>query len=473
MLRLALAFELRTLLRNRAGVMALVAFLAVGALAIVIGHRHVGLWQEAIATAHQAQEDSVAEARGFIARGEKGPADRAWVDLAQPLWQDWYAGTRVAREPGPLAGIAAGAVDPAPAVFRVNRMADPLATGGHRIENPELDAGAVDLVFVLGLLTPLLIGVLGFEIGGRERQERVDRMVVMQAGELRSWLVARMIAVMAIGGTASAVLCLAAGLMGGAGWVEVAMLIGMALAYTALWGGLLLAVNAHARSIRSAALSFGTLWALLCVLLPTVAAEVVLSRVDADFGLAETLDARALRYAAYERELESVLPELYALYPELEQLPAASDDPLDPTTGRHAYDVLLATAISQRHDARRRQEREAQAISERTAWITPVVALELGLERMAGVGPEAASDYRDHLMVAVQDRAHWVVNKAWAKTPLSANDFEALVKDAPPPFRPHETRVIGPMLMLLAWGAATWLFAFVSLGRAERRRVEE
>ena len=70
----------------------------------------------------------------------------------------------------------------------------------------------------------------------------------------------------------------------------------------------------------------------------------------------------------------------------------------------------------------------------------------------------------DHLMVAVPDRAHWVVEKAWAETPLTANDFDALVKDAPPPFRPQSTRVIGPMLRRLA---------FVSLGRAGRRRVKE
>lgn len=469
MLMLALQLELRTLIRSRAGAAALLAYLATGGLAIALGERHVAEWQQAVETAEEAEATSIAEARAFFEREALGPAESPWVNLSQPMWQDRYASTRIARAPGPLAGVAVGSIDPAPVVFRVHRRADPLSTGGYRIENPELTAGAVDLVFVLSMLTPLLVGVLGLGIGGREREERIDRLVTVQAGEVRSWLLARMLAVTAIASVAAGALCLAAGLTGGASPAELVALIGLALTYTVLWGGLLLAVNASAQSVRAGAFAFGALWTVVCVLLPTVFAEVGLGRVQADFAVADTLEARALTYGAYEQELDEATTALYAHYPELQQLPAAAEEALPPLVGRHVYDGLLFAGLSDRHTARLTQEAAARQLAERAAWVSPPVALTLALERLAGVGPEAASAYRGYLMDAVEARVHWIVVQAWGNAPLSPDAFDELVASSPPPFRWKPTGLAGPGLLLLAWLLAGWLIALAGLTRAERR----
>jgi len=468
-LKLALTFELRTLIRSRAGVIALLAYLLTGTLALVLSDRHLSEWQQALQTGQEAQERSISEARGFMESGETGPSDRPWVDLSQPMWQDRYAGTRIARDPGPLAGVAAGSIDPAPVVFQISRRADPLAVGGYRIENPELAAGSVDLVFVLSMLTPLLIGVLGLEIGGREREDRIDRLVVVHAGAVRGWLLARMLAVVAAASLAAGVLCLAAGLAGGAGAGEIGTLIAFTVVYAVLWGGLLLAVNVSARSVRAAAFAFGALWTVLCVLLPTVAAEVGLGRVQSDFALAETLEARAQRYSAYEQDLEDVVSELYARHPELKQLPAAADEELAPQVSRHAYDAFLATALAQRHAVRLQQEQAAQELAEQAAWLSPPIALTLALERLAGVGPEAGSAYQAYLVEAVQGRVWWVVEQAWRKEPLSPAAFDELVASAPPPFRWQPTGLSGPSIQLASWALIGWLLAVLVLARNEHR----
>lgn len=468
MLRLALWFELQALLRKRASAAAILAYLATGALAITLGDRHTAAWQQSVETAQGVQETSIAEAHELLESGA-APPDRPWIDLTQPLWQDRYAATRVARLPGPLAGIAAGSVDPAPVVFHIHRRADPLAAGGNRIENPELAAGSVDLVFVLSMLTPLLVGVLGLGIGGREREEHIDRLIVVQAGEVRGWLLARMLAVAAIASVAAGALCLAAGLTGGAGAAEIGALVVLAVIYTALWGGLLLAVNANAQSVRAGAFAFGALWTIFCVLLPTVVAEIGLGRVQADFAVTETLEARALKYGAYEQDIEDATEALYATYPELKKLPAAADEELSPLSSRHVYDGLLVSAMAERHAERLEQEHAAQRLAERAAWISPPVALTLVLERLAGAGPEAASAYRSHLVAAVQGRVRWLVVQAWGKTPLSQADFDELVAEAPPSFRWQPSGLTGPSLLLGAWLLAGWLIAVLGLTRAGRR----
>ena len=465
MLKLALAFEFRMLLRSRTALLALTAFLAIGALAILTGERFVAQWEDSLATAEDAQHAMITEARGYFDAGAQGPDDRPWVDLAQPQWQDWYAGTRVARLPGALAGIAAGAVDPAPAAFRINRRADPLAAGGYRIENPELAAGAVDMVIVIGLLLPLLVGALGLNIGSRERESGIDRQITVQAGSLRTWLIARTLAVAMISAGAVTVLCLAATLIGGASALETGLFVLIAVLYTALWSGLLLLVNARAATVRSAAFGFGAVWTLLCVLLPTVSAEIAVTRVQQDYALSETLDARSLRYDSFELELDEVLPRLYQHYPELQNRSAANAETLEPQIARHAYDGLMFIALEERNADRLAQEREALGVARTASWLSPTVALSLTLERLAGVGPDAASDYRSYLVSVVLERGQWLLEAAWDQQALDKQDFEALVAEAPPSFSASAGNVPQPMLALAGWALVAWLSALLLLAR--------
>ena len=343
-----------SLKRSRAGIAALTAYLAIGALAIGLGSASVRAWQEAVEVASVEQDETIEKARGFFATGAPGPSDRPWIRVAQPMWQDRYAATRLARAPGPLAGIASGSVDPAPVVFHVHRRADPLATGGYRIENPELAAGSVDLVFVLTMLTPLLIGVLGLGVGGREREEGIDRIIV-EAGEVRWWLVCRMAAVTLFASAAAALLCIAASVVGGASVVDALTLLGMALMYTALWGGLVLAVNASALSVRAGAFAFGALWTLLCVLSPTLAAEIGLGRVQTDFAVGDTLDVREANYAASDAPLSEALE---ACTQHRGRIDAGCSAEFGATVQRHAYDGMAsqgATGRSRKTRARRPQ----------------------------------------------------------------------------------------------------------------------
>ncbi|MEC9390242.1 MAG: ABC transporter permease subunit [Myxococcota bacterium] len=470
MLPLAAQFELRSIVRDRVGTAALLAFLSIGTIALFLGERHVEGWRQAVRNAGEAQQESIDEARSYLASGQ-GPADRPWVDLAQPRWQDHYAGTRIHREPGPLAGIAAGSVDSAPVAFRVNSRADPSAGGGYRIENPELAMGSVDLTFVLSILSPLLIGVLGVGIGGREREERIDRLIVVQSGDLKGWLMARLVVVTAIAAIGNAVLCAAAGWLGDAGAAETLTLVAVGVGYAALWGGLLAAISASARSVRAEALGYGAVWLALCIVVPTVAAEVSLARVQSDFGVAETLDARALNYEAYEMAIDDVTTQLYARYPELAELPAAKEAALAPGPRRTATGAILVAAMAERVGARQEESRTAQRFAERAAWASPAVALTVASERLAGVGPEAAAAFQAHSMAAVEARVGWILRSVWRMEPLGPTDFEALIERTPAPFRWDPGVGGSPARAMLLWFVVPWALAVRGFHRSERRMV--
>ena len=264
---------------------------------------------------------------------------------------------------------------------------------------------------------------------------------------------------------------LVASLAGGANWFDSAWLISFAVATCAIWSGLLLAVNALVRTVRGTAFVYGVLWTALCVLLPTLAAETGLGRIQADFALAETLQARELRNEAYEQELAVLLPELYASFPSLASLPAAADKPLAAEVARHVHDGLQIVDVRKRHAQRLQQELQAQRIAEHAAWLSPNIALALGLERLAAVGPEAASAFRAYLVTAVDERVRWLLAQAWSKQVLSGEDFLALVESAPANFRAMPSGFVKPLLILTLWAIAVWACALMCLQRYERRVV--
>ena len=125
--------------------------------------------------------------------------------------------------------------------------------------------------------------------------------------------------------------------------------------------------------------------------------------------------------------------------------------------------------MADRVASRQEEAREAQLFAEMVAWASPAVALTLAFERLAGMGPEAASAFQAYTMEAVEQRVHWILRHAWKKVPVDQSDFDALVDDSPVPFRWDVKGMSTPGLALALWSLATWLLAMLGLSRAERR----
>ncbi|MEM6930757.1 MAG: DUF3526 domain-containing protein, partial [Myxococcota bacterium] len=267
-----------------------------------------------------------------------------------------------------------------------------------------------------------------------------------------------------LAGAASTIACLSAGLVSGAGVGETGVLVAFALGYTGLWAGLLLAVNARATTVRAAAFGYGVAWTVLCILVPAVATEVAFGRVERDFSIEATVDARAQRWAVWSMEVDDLLLELQALYPELDtDVEELSDD-----NKNVAHGALVAARFAQHLTDDLEQQREARLVAEQAAWGSPAVAITLGLERLAGVGADASVAYRRHLGRAVQTRVDWVVHRSWAKQPLTAADFEALVDRTPGSFIAGADGLTLPSAALLLWTVAAWGLALIGLRRATR-----
>ncbi|MCG8459655.1 MAG: hypothetical protein MI919_25525, partial [Holophagales bacterium] len=335
----ALRQELAGARRSPVRLTALVIFFAASALAMLAGQRFVDDWSASLDEARQQQSESAQSVRGWFAEGVAGPEDRPWVNVAEPIWQDWYAGTRLGREPAPLAGIATGSLDDSPRVVRIYRYSRPFREAGTKIENPELGRNeAIDLIFVLAVFVPLLVGVLGMGCGAYERESELVHLIAVQRGRASSWFLARAAAIALLAGVAVLVVASIAIARAGTFGRDGVGLVAIALLYTALWSGLFTATAVAARSRREAALAYGGVWVLLVVLAPTLMSERALSSTVEKSGLTAALDQREQEWEGYAEDAAAHVERLYLARPNLRALPAAANENLPTELERYAWD---------------------------------------------------------------------------------------------------------------------------------------
>lgn len=452
MIGAALGLEVRTLLRSPLRLAILLLVLGSGIFVIARGQEDVRRWREAIDAGYSLQDESLEEAREHFAAERPGPEDRPWVDLSAPRWQDWYAATRMAREPSPLAGMAFASAETGAVTVRINRFANPLLAQGTKLENPVLAAaGGFDLVTVLTLLLPLMILALGVDVGGHERASGILPLIQIQSGRDQSWIFARCIAVGTIAGLAGLALSAFAAFTGGADVADGLLLSAFVLTYVAVWTSLLAVVAVIAKHPSQASVAMGSAWIVLCVLVPAVGLERSAALAADDFAVDLTVDARDAGQALRDLEDEEVLSRVLARFPELD---SSVLDEEEAGGGRAARDALRLVALEQRL-GRREQLGQAQArYVSLASMVSPAVAMTHSLEQLAGRGPEAAREYRRAVINAASIRMERYILASWNAEPLGVEDFEELVASTPSRLSPRVDPSWGDLSILVFWAAA-------------------
>lgn len=466
MIRVALGLEMRNLMRSPLRMIVLLLVLGTGSFVLWQGQKDLRRWHASIDAGLAAQEESLAEARGYFANGEKGPADRAWVDLRQPRWQDSYAATRISRTPAPLASIAFASAESGAVTVLLNRFADPLLAEGNRIENPALAVtGGLDLVAVLALLLPLLVLALGVEIGGYERSAGVLPLVRMQSGRGRRWIWSRCIAVGTLAAATGLILTGAAIVVSGAGMSDAIPLALLVLAYVSVWTALLGTVAVVARNPSHGAVFLGATWIVLCVLIPSVGAERSAALAADDFALDLTVGARDAGAATAALSEEERFDALFTRFPGLrDQVPEPRSRGL-----RGAADGLRIIHLEERMASREARGEAHRRLVSLTSFASPTVAFSHALESLSGRGPAAARTFREEVAGAAATRMERYIAATWRGEELQSADFEALVASTPPSVNPPAPSWGLNLATLFAWVLALLGSAFLLAGRTASR----
>lgn len=446
-----LSHEWRLLARSRLALMALALLLALSTLAVISGTRELARQQQTIARlADLQQQDLAAQARKYIGGGDPGSA------AYYTFHSTWDA-------PSPAAFLALGLRDAAPYVLRVRALA--LQAQLHEGEsfNPELAlAGRFDFALVLVYLAPLfLIALLHDLVSGERRAGRLGTLLAMPGAGRRLWL--RRAGLRTALVFACLVLPVLAGALGsGTTMTALATAVLVTAAYLAVWSGLALTVATRSGSSAANATALMGCWAVLTLVLPTVANAVLARAVPVHQGVELMLAQRQTVHGAWDLPPEATMEKFFRAHPEWKHTA-----PLP--SGFHwkwyyAFQQLGDESVAPQVAAYREGLLARQRWTARLGWVLPGVGVQAALHRLADTDLQAQLAYQDLIADFHARLRAFYYPYLFNEVRFGARDFGAQPHFSPP--APSTEIPAGQLLGLVLMGVMAWVLGAAAAGRA-------
>lgn len=373
--------ELRLLL-GQSGTVALLGFVLLTATtSLFLGARETTRQQAEIARLLAA--DRVERAAALERAGD-------WGDAA------YHAFVLTYSPPSALAFVALGQRDVAPWLLRVRA----LALEGQIYEsdrgNPELALlGRLDYAFVIAFLLPLFVAALLHDLVARERDRgRLELLQATAATSRRLWVPRIAAALLAL------LLCLltpfiAAALLREVSLGDMTAVTLIVLAQTTVWAALSLCCAFRPWDAARIASVIAVVWLLLNLLLPLFAKLAIERTVIAVSGAEIALHQREAVNDAWDLPKEVTLQRFFRHHPEW----AATAPVLSPFHWKwyYAFQHLGDAAVADLSAAYRAAIRRRDDLSAGVALISPAVAVQRALTRLAGTDVDASLQYDAHI----------------------------------------------------------------------------
>ncbi|WP_338759049.1 DUF3526 domain-containing protein [Massilia sp. METH4] len=433
-----LAFELRLILRSRLSTAALALLLLLASLAVWSGMHEVERQRQTIARLAPLHEQDVAALAARYPNG-KDAGNAAYYTF----YNTWDA-------PSDAAFLALGLRDVAPYVLRIRALGLQAQLYEGETFNPEVALpGRFDFAFVLIYLAPLFAIALLHDLVSGERQSGRLRLLQAMPGAGRLWRrrvglrYALLFAGLALPVCAGAALS-------GMGLAATLVVLAVAAAYLAFWTGVsLLVATRRWRSVTNATALMGA-WALLTLVLPTLANVALGRAIPVHQGVDLMLAQRQTVHGAWEVPRAETMRKFVATHPEWKDRAEVA--------GRFHWkwyfafhqvgDESVAGAVRAYRDGLQAR----QGWTERLGWLLPGVGAQAVLHRLADTDLPAQLAYQDAIAAFHERIRKFYYPYLFNDRPFGTADF-----DRRPAFVPRVPGGAPPwldaaVLMLLAGG---------------------
>lgn len=432
-----LAFEWRLIARSRLSVVALLLLLLLSALSVWSGVQEVARQRATIArlATLQAQDAAVATARNATG-GDAGSA------AYYTFHHTWDA-------PSDAAFLALGLRDVAPYALRIRALGLQAQLYEGESFNPEVALpGRFDFAFVLIYLSPLFVIALLHDLVSSERQSGRLRMLAAMPDGDRLWR--RRVALrFALLLACLAWPALAAALWTGLGVAAIAIVLAVAASYLAFWIGVSLLIGARGlRSVTNATALMGV-WAVLTLVLPTLANVVLTGAIPVHQGVDLMLAQRQTVHGAWEVPRDETMRKFYLNHPQWRD-----GAPLPP--GFHwkwyfAFHQLGDESVAGQVAQYRAGLLARQQWTERLGWVLPGVGVQAVLHRLAATDLPAQLAYQLRIAGFHQALRNFYYGYLFTEKPFGPAQaaqqpvFAPAPLDAPAPWR------AAAIVCLVAW----------------------
>ncbi len=425
---LTLRYEWNHFIRTPYKVVSLVLFAAAAIYGLHNGKLLFDARLGEINKINEGVEEELQETLAYYERGEKGPADRPWVDLNTPFWAIWYTPTYCVKTPSPAIVYGVGQSEQFGYYKRITTHSTPYdADLTAEIANPErLQTGTLDFSFAVLFLMPLLLLILLYNLKGEEADKGFLNLIYAQTGRETSWLLSRIVFYVLVTAFVLLVLMFYGAMLTGVLAAKAGTFFSIyfwLILYLLFWSALyLLAIQFGRGSVSNALIMVG-LWLLLAFVTPAAVHQWVSIQKPANLMLGFIDAQRDDRQQLFDEPLEVLQAKLNELYPEIKDSPVLKDSiRLDIARNQSLRGLAneLTKASIKLVEAENAGRNDLISAS---FWVNPVLFFQNKLNQLTETHYRDFFKYRSDIQSLIDQRLKTMISDIWNEVKVDQKKY--------------------------------------------------
>ena len=359
---------------------------------------------------------------------ENGTQEKLRRDPTIPYWALWNTPSYAYKIPSSMMVFSVGQSEQYGYYKKVTNWSSTFDSDlAEEIANPErLALGTLDFNFVFIYLCPILITVLIFNIGGLEKDLKIDNLLYLQSISKTQWLMTRFFFYFTLIISLIFVLLLYYGILSGAIKNEstnFSNLLINVIAYTSLWFFSFYIINYYGKDSSDHAIKMVSMWLVFCIVIPGFVHQITSIRYPTNY-MTDYLDVRREKSNdIFELNTETLKLKLLEEFPELSNTKYATDTTANNSIINRSVSALVNILNKNVAMEIEKTNEEKNLFIKNFSLINPITVFQNKLNSFSSTDYYSYYLYRKKIQSLIDMKINLILNDTWNKVDVNKKRY--------------------------------------------------
>ena len=349
---------------------------------------------------------------------EQGLIEKPRRDPTVPYWAIWNTPSYALKNPSAMIVFSTGQAEQYGYYKKVTNWSTIFDNDlAEEIANPErLALGTLDFGFVLLFLTPILLIILLFNIGGLERDNSFDKLIYLNDISKKAWLATRFSYYFLIVFILICFLLIPYAILSGALKNELTSfftLLATIFLYVLLWTSVFYLINYWGKGSVDQAIKMISVWVVLSIIMPGLFHQITSIKFSTNY-MVDYLDvARDQRYEIFDMSTDTLQKELLMSFPMLKNSTYAQDTTIDKGIVNRSISGLV-NVLNKKAAVKIEKENELKNNYVRSTLIlNPLMYFENKINEISRTDYYAYRRFRENIQNTIDKKIEFILRDTW------------------------------------------------------------
>ena len=357
-----------------------------------------------------------------------GTQEKLRRDPTIPYWAIWNVPSYAFKYPSSMMVFSLGQSEQYGYYKRVSNWSSIFDSDlAQEIANPErLAVGTLDFNFVFIYLSPILIIIMLFNIGGLEKDLGFDHLVYLQSISKGQWMFTRFLFYFILVIFLLLVLLFYYALVAGVFKNETSNFIGLLFTiifYVFLWFTTFYFINYYGRGSSDHAMKMISIWLAMCIIIPGIIHQITSLKYPTNYMI-DYLDVnREHSNDIFESSADTLRIILLNAFPTLEKTLFATDTTINKSIINRSVSALVNILNKNVAFKIERSNEEKNQFIKRFNRINPVTAFQNQLNALTDTDYYAYLRYRRYIQSIIDNKIELIIEDTWNKVNVNKEKY--------------------------------------------------